>query len=102
MEQLGNAAAGVFAKFGRETKVDLLMLVPALVEKPAGSLSPGGGFRAQPLAAGRNKFLLQEYGEGSPSQAKPVVTYTAWKNWIPLVESLPVIVLLERPLSARR
>jgi hypothetical protein len=43
VEQLGNAAAGVFEKFGRETKVELLIMVPAPQERPAGALSPGHG-----------------------------------------------------------
>jgi hypothetical protein len=45
VEQLGNAAAGVFQMFGREANVKLLVLVPVLVERPSGSLSPGPGYR---------------------------------------------------------
>ena len=37
VEQLGNAAAGAFEKFGRETKVELLVMVPAVQERPAGT-----------------------------------------------------------------
>ena len=94
VEQLGNAAAGAFEKFGRETRVDLLVMVPALVERPTGSLSPGHGYRADPLKTGRNKFTLQESMGGSPLQAQPKVTYPEWFGWFPQVTSLRIVVLV--------
>jgi hypothetical protein len=93
VEQLGNAAAGVFEKFGRETKVDLLVMVPALVERPSGALSPGHGYRAEPLATGLNKFTLQESMGGPPFPASPRVTYPAWIKWTPQVTALRIVVL---------
>jgi hypothetical protein len=60
VEQPGNPAAGVLEKFGRETNVDLLVAVLALVERPSGSISPGHGYRADPRKTGRNIFTLQE------------------------------------------
>ncbi|MEO7143753.1 MAG: hypothetical protein ABI165_09660 [Bryobacteraceae bacterium] len=80
VEQLGNAAAGVFEKFGRETKVELFVMVPALEVRPGGDLSPGGGYRADPLKTGRNKYTLQEWAAGPPLRAKPKVTYLKWLN----------------------
>jgi hypothetical protein len=60
MEQLGNAAAGVFERFGQETHIELLLRVPALQERPGGGLSPGPGYRAKPLKTGLQKYTLQE------------------------------------------
>jgi hypothetical protein len=100
VEQLGNAAAGVFEKFGRETSVDLLVLVPTLVERPIGALSPGNGYQADPLKTGLNKFTLQESKGGPilPAQAK--VTYPAWARWSPQVALLRIVVLtLKNPTS---
>lgn len=94
VEQLGNAAAGVFEKFGRETKVDLLLMVPALVERPAGFLSPGYGYRVDPLQSGRNKFTLQESMGGPPLQAQPRITYQEWVRWFPQVAVLRIVVLV--------
>lgn len=100
VEQLGNAAAGVFQMFGREANVKLLVLVPALVERPSGSLSPGPGYRVDPLPTGRNKFTLQESMGGPPLQAKPIVTYPDWVIWAPQVALLPIVVLtLNDPAS---
>jgi hypothetical protein len=93
VEQLGNAAAGVFEKFGRETKVDLLVMVPALVARPGGFLSPGNGFRADPLKTGRNKFTLQESMGGPPTVAQPRVTYKEWIRWSAQVTALRIVVL---------
>jgi len=78
VEQLGNAAAGVFEKFGREIKVDLLVMVPSLQERPTGSLSPGHGYRAEPLKTGFKKLTLQESMGGPPLQARPKITYPDW------------------------
>jgi hypothetical protein len=94
VEQLGNAAAGVFQRFGRETRIDLLVLVPALQQRPGGAFSPGHGFRAEPLKTGLNKFALQEWMEGPPVQAKPKVTYPAWITWSAQVSSLRITVLV--------
>ena len=94
VEQLGNAAAGVFEKFGRETKVDLLVVVPSPVERPSGSLSPGHGYRADPRKTGRNLFTLQESMGGLPSQARPRVTYPEWTKWSHSVGALSIIVLV--------
>jgi len=94
VEQLGNAAAGVFEKYGREAKVDLLVMVPAVVEQPPGSLSPGHGYRVDPLKTGRNKFTLQESMGGPPLQARPKVTYAAWARWSSLVTALRIVVLV--------
>jgi hypothetical protein len=100
VEQLGNAAAGVFEKFGRETKVDLLVMVPALQERPAGNLSPGHGYRAAPLPTGLGKFTLQESMGGPPSQARPKVTYPEGVKWSAQVASLRIVVLtLNGPTS---
>lgn len=94
VEQLGNAAAGVFEKFGRETKVDLLVMVPALQERPGGALSPGHGYRATPLKTGRHKFTLQESMGGPPLRAQPRVTYPEWFKWSLQVASLRIVVLV--------
>jgi hypothetical protein len=94
VEQLGNAAAGVLEKFGRETIVDLLVVVSALVERPSGSLSPGHGYRADPRKTGRNMFTLQESMGGPPSQARPRVTYPGWTKWSHSVGSLSIGVLV--------
>jgi hypothetical protein len=94
LEQLGNAAAGVFEKFGRETDVRLLVMVPALVERPSGALSPGQGYRAAPLPTGRNKFTLQESMGGEPLTAQPLVKYAPWVKWYPQVAMLPIVVLV--------
>lgn len=93
VEQLGNAAAGVFEKFGRETKVELLVLVPGLVERPSGHLSPGHGYRVAPLETGLDKFVLQESMGGPPSTARPKVTYHEWKAWSAQVGVLRIILL---------
>jgi hypothetical protein len=93
VEQLGNAAAGVFEKFGRETRVELLVMVPTLVERPSGSLSPGHGYRVDPLKTGRNKFTLQESMGGAPLQARPRITYQEWGGWSPQVTALRIVVL---------
>jgi hypothetical protein len=93
VEQLGNAAAGVFEMFGRETKVDLLVMVPALVERPSGFLSPGNGYRADPLKTGRNKFTLQESMGGPPIQARPKISYPEWSKWSSQVTALRIVVL---------
>jgi hypothetical protein len=93
VEQLGNAAAGVFEKYGRETKVELLIMVPELVERPSGHLSPGHGYRVDPLKTGLNKFTLQESTGGPAFPAKPRVTYPEWVKWSSQVSSLRVIVL---------
>jgi len=94
IEQLGNAAAGVFEMFGRETKIDLLVMVGGLQERPAGSLSPGHGFRVNPLPTGRNKFILQESMGGQPVIAKARVTYPAWSKWTGQVSALKIVVLV--------
>lgn len=94
VEQLGNAAAGVFEKFGRETKVDLLVMVTSLQERPTGALSPGPGYRVDPLKTGRNKFTLQESMGGPPLQARPRVTYPKWANWSSQVAALRIVVLV--------
>ena len=94
VEQLGNAAAGIFEKFGRETKVDLVVMVPALQERPADALSPGPGYRAVPLETGRHKFTLQESKGGPPLQARPRVTYPEWIRWSSQVASLRIVVLV--------
>ncbi|MBZ5581534.1 MAG: hypothetical protein LAQ30_04880 [Acidobacteriia bacterium] len=100
VEQLGNAAAGVFEKFGRETRVDLLVLVPTLVERPSGFLSPGAGYRADPLKTGLNKFTLLESPGGAPFPARPKVTYPEWVTWAPRVNAMPIIILrLDIPAS---
>lgn len=93
VEQLGNAAAGVFEKFGRETRVDLLVIVPTLVERPSGALSPGHGYRVDPLKTGLNKFALQESMGGPILPAQPKVTYPEWVRWSPQVASLRIVVL---------
>ena len=94
VEQLGNAAAGIFEKFGRETSVNLLLMVRALVARPSGSLSPGQGYHVEPLQTGRNKFTLQESMGGPPLRAKPTVTYPDWARWYPQVALLPIVVLV--------
>jgi hypothetical protein len=94
VEQLGNAAAGVLEKFGRETKLDLLVVVPSLVERPSGSLSPGHGYRADPRRTGRNMFTLQESIGGPPLQARPRVTYPGWTKWSHSVGTLSIVVLV--------
>lgn len=93
VEQLGNAAAGIFQKFGRETKVELLVMVPSLVERPSGFLSPGHGYRADPLKTGRNKFTLQESMGGPLLPAKPRITYHEWIGWSSHVANLRIVVL---------
>src|SRR5579863_6366489 len=90
IEQLGNAAAVVFEKFGRETKVDLLIMVPALQERPAGALSPGHGYRVTPLTTGRGKFTLQESMGGPLLQARARVTYPEGAKWSVQVAALRV------------
>jgi hypothetical protein len=99
VEQLGNAAAGVFEKFGRETKIDLLVMVPGLVERPTGHLSPGPGYRAEPQKTGLNKFTLQESMGGTPSAARPIVTIQEWSKWKAQVAALRITVLTRRPTS---
>ena len=94
VQQLGNAAAGVFEKFGRETRVDLLVMVPALVERSSGHLSPGHGYRVDPLKTGLNKFTLQESMGGTPFPAKPRVTYAEWARWSSQVSALRIVVLV--------
>ena len=94
VEQLGNAAAGIFEKFGRETKVELLVMVPALQERPTGALSPGPGYRTAPLKIGRDKFTLQESMGGLPFHARPKVTYPEWIKWSSHVASLRIVVLV--------
>ena len=94
VEQLGNAAAGAFEKFGRETKVDLLVMVPTLVERPSGHLSPGHGYRVDPLTTGLNKFTLEESMGGPPSPAQPKVTYAEWARWSSQVSALRIVVLV--------
>jgi hypothetical protein len=94
VEQLGNAAAGVFEKFGRETSVGLLVMVPAVQERPAGTLSPGPGYRVDPLRTGRDKFTLQESMGGSPLPARPRVTYPEWAKWSAQVSALRIVVLV--------
>jgi hypothetical protein len=96
VEQLGNAAAGVLEKFGRETRVDLLLMVPDLQERPSGALSPGHGYRVDPLKAGRNKFVLQESMGGPPLQARPRVTYPEGTKWSAQVALLRIVVLVLR------
>ncbi|MGH9648319.1 MAG: hypothetical protein ACRD4E_16060 [Bryobacteraceae bacterium] len=93
VEQLGNAAAGVFEKFGREAKIDLLVMVSALVERPSGALSPGHGYRVDPLKTGLNKFALQESMGGPILPAQPRVTYPEWVKWSAQVASLRIVVL---------
>jgi hypothetical protein len=93
VEQLGNAAAGVFEKFGRETRIDLLVIVPTLVERPSGALSPGHGYRVDPLKTGLNKFALQESMGGPIMLAQPRVTCPEWASWRPQVASLRIVVL---------
>jgi len=97
VEQLGNAAAGVLAKFGRETTVDLLVMVPGLQERPGGNLSPGQGFRADPLKTGKDKFTLQEWMDGPPTQARPRVTYPGGLMWASRVNGMGIVVLRMRP-----
>ena len=92
VEQLGNAAAGVYEMFGRETAVDLLVLIPTLVEK-LGSMSPGGGYRVTPRDTGLNKFILEEWRGGPSVQARPKLTYPKWASWDSKVYSLPITVL---------
>lgn len=100
VEQLGNAAAGVFEKFGRETKVDLLVMVPTLQERPSGALSPGHGYRVDPLKTGRNKFTLKESMGGPPVLAQPRVTCQEWIGWSTQTASLRIVVLaLNDPAS---
>jgi hypothetical protein len=94
VEQLGNAAAGVFEKYGRETRVDLLLMVPSLQERPSGALSPGHGYRAAPLATGLHKFTLQESMGSPPVQAQPRVTCPEWAKWCPRVASLRIVLLV--------
>ena len=94
VEQLGNAAAGVFEKFGRETKVDLLLMVPSLLERSSGALSPGPGYRVDPLKTGRNKFTLQESMGGPITDAQPRVTYPDWMKWDRNISLLRIIVLV--------
>jgi hypothetical protein len=101
VEQVGNAAAGVFQKFGREARIDLLAMVPALVEQPTGSLSPGPGYRADPLKTGRNKFTLQESMGAAPVQARPRVTYPEWITWFPQVASLRIVLLVLDDASSK-
>jgi hypothetical protein len=67
--------------------------LPAQGELDSGDLSPGGGYRADRLRTGRNKFALQEWDEGSPLPAKPVIDYPEWARWFPRVASLRVVVL---------
>jgi hypothetical protein len=93
LEQLGNAAAGVFEKFGREANVDLVVMVRALQERPSGALSPGHGYRVDPLKTGRNKFTLQESMGGLPQVARPRVTYQEWAKWSSRVAALHIVVL---------
>jgi hypothetical protein len=93
VEQLGNAAAGVFQKYGREAKVELLVMVPGLVERPTGHLSPGHGYRVEPLKTGLSKFTLQESMGGPPFAAKPRVTYPEWAKWSAIVSGLRVILV---------
>jgi len=93
VEQLGNAAAGVFENFGRETRIDLLVMVSALQERPGGHLSPGSGYRVEPLKTGLRKFTLQEWMEGPPVPARPRITYPEWAAWHPQVASLNIVVL---------
>lgn len=94
LEQLGNAAAGVFERFGRETKVDLLLIVPELQERPGGFLSPGPGYRAGPRKTGLRKFILQESTEEGVFAAMPAVTYPGWKErWYSQVSKLPILLL---------
>jgi hypothetical protein len=94
VEQLGNAAAGVLEMFGRETKVDLLLMVPALVERPSGRFSPGHGYSVSPLKTGLNKFTLQESMGGPPLQARPKITYPEWNQWAAQVSALRIVVLV--------
>jgi hypothetical protein len=94
VEQLGNAAAGVFERFGRETKVDLLVMVPAVQERPTGALSPGHGYHVAPLKTGRDKFTLVEAMGGPVLQAQPRVTYPEWAKWSGQVASLRIVVLV--------
>jgi hypothetical protein len=92
--QLGNAAAGVYEKFGIATTITLLVLVPRLVERPHGSLSPGHGYRAEPLKTGRDKFNLQESMGGVPFPARPKVTYPEWAKWSDRVSLLSITVIV--------
>jgi hypothetical protein len=93
VEQLGNAAAGIYNRFGREANVNLLVLAPSLTMRPSGFLSPGPGYRADPLTTGLNKFTLQESMGGTPSAAKPRVTYAEWAAWSSVVSQLRIVVL---------
>jgi hypothetical protein len=92
VEQLGNAAAGIYAKFGREAKIDLLVMAPSLTLEP-GFLSPGPGYAADPLKTGLNKFTLQEAKGEVGSTAKPRVTYTDWMSWASAIAQLRIVVL---------
>ena len=94
VQQLGNAAAGIFEKFGRETKIELVVMVPALQERPSGALSPGHGYRVTPLKTGLNKFTLHESMGGPPVLAQPRVTYPEWFKWSLQVSLLRIVVLV--------
>ena len=99
VEQLGNAAAGVFEKFGRETKIELLLVVSSFEERPSGALSPGPGYRVEPLRTGRDKFSLHESTMDGTIPMRPRVTYPEWSKWSPRVALLPLVVRLASNLS---
>ena len=92
VEQLGNAAAGIYEKFGREAKVDLLVMAPSMTLQ-RGFLSPGPGYAAVPLNTGLNKFNLQEAKGEVVSPANPRITYADWSSWATAVRRLRIVVL---------
>lgn len=97
MKQLGNAAAGVFEMFGRETNIDLCLMVPGLQELHSGVLSPGNGYLALPMSTGLGKFTLYKSIGGPPLLASPEVTYPEWAKWALMVRCLRIAVLTSIP-----
>jgi len=92
VKQLGNAAAGVYEKFGREAHIDLIVMAPSLTLEH-GIHSPGPGYGADPLKTGLNKFTLQEAKGGVVAAAKPLITYTDWNSWAGVVGQLRIVIL---------